>query len=947
MNKGKSTWKYNKLLMGRRNYFDGLSGSSQIIQALYNSPDKSKVGLTNLPYQLAFENNKSNNRFWNSDEGKAATNAGINMAGSLAGGLISDGYSTTAGNVMNNLSSVASLIPGWGTAAAAGLKVGAGLANRAFGVKWNEENIANVENNIRDLNNFQSNAGDWDTLASNWSNAATGMTFNNNYIGKNGWFTGDKVGSKANDLRNQITNGENHVYNTLINNATSISKQQMNNMLANNITAYGGSIHIKSGNKGKFTETKKRTGKTTEELTHSKNPLTRKRAIFAQNAAKWKHEDGGSLYPELMAYGGELHSQGGNFTNGIISINNGDSHENNPNEGVQIGVDPQGVPNLVEEGENIFNNYVYSKRINVPKAIRNKYKLGGVKNISFADASKKLSKESEERPNDPISKNGLEAIMYDLAESQEKVKAEQYPVIEAPNIAAYGGNLFTIGGQYLNYDNSSTPSFEENPNFKYQNEDGAINFDIMYGEDSPYINRINYVLSNWETPEIAEWKKNYIEFINSYNRDRNDWENITDISKEEFQNNTKDRKWGAMHAGVIYTGDPQKKEVTKHKLRDKNGATDMPEEAWYITGIDPETGYSWKDKWGNKYSIVNGGNPTEDYNPETHTLTKTYWYDPVKNTSKTNRYYIKNNEGTYDLIEGDDPLSVLKNSYPNYTQKDRVANTLNGEDFYYDPQKISKEPKVLSTNSRYLPIVGLAGSVITDALGVTNKPDYSEANAVLNAAKLAGQYQPVRHTPIGNYLTYKPFDRDYYLNRMDAAQNAAMRNVMNTSGGNRATAQAGIMALTNNYLDKTGELARQGEEYNLAQRDKVATFNKDTDKFNVTNALAAAEANQRALAAANSAYFSGAANAAEIRQKERLAADAAKSANLSGLFTSLGNIGRENMAWNWRNFGLNTETWGNAGTNPYANLLGDVRVAETNNAAKGGKINKKKKGLTI
>lgn len=36
-----------------------------------------------------------------------------------------------------------------------------------------------------------------------------------------------------------------------------------------------------------FTTTKKKTGKTTEELTHSKNPVTRKRAIFAQNAAKW------------------------------------------------------------------------------------------------------------------------------------------------------------------------------------------------------------------------------------------------------------------------------------------------------------------------------------------------------------------------------------------------------------------------------------------------------------------------------------------------------------------------------------------------------------------------------------------------------------------------------------------------------------------------------------
>ncbi len=48
----------------------------------------------------------------------------------------------------------------------------------------------------------------------------------------------------------------------------------------------GGSIHIKPENRGKFTATKKRTGKTTEELTHSKNPLTRKRAIFAQNAKK-------------------------------------------------------------------------------------------------------------------------------------------------------------------------------------------------------------------------------------------------------------------------------------------------------------------------------------------------------------------------------------------------------------------------------------------------------------------------------------------------------------------------------------------------------------------------------------------------------------------------------------------------------------------------------------
>lgn len=51
----------------------------------------------------------------------------------------------------------------------------------------------------------------------------------------------------------------------------------------------GKSIHINPANKGKFNATKKRTGKTTEQLAHSKNPLTRKRAIFALNSRKFKH----------------------------------------------------------------------------------------------------------------------------------------------------------------------------------------------------------------------------------------------------------------------------------------------------------------------------------------------------------------------------------------------------------------------------------------------------------------------------------------------------------------------------------------------------------------------------------------------------------------------------------------------------------------------------------
>jgi hypothetical protein len=59
-------------------------------------------------------------------------------------------------------------------------------------------------------------------------------------------------------------------------------------------------ININPANKGKFTATKKKTGKSTEELTHSPNALTRKRAIFAQNAKKWKRADDGFNFADAL-----------------------------------------------------------------------------------------------------------------------------------------------------------------------------------------------------------------------------------------------------------------------------------------------------------------------------------------------------------------------------------------------------------------------------------------------------------------------------------------------------------------------------------------------------------------------------------------------------------------------------------------------------------------------
>ena len=75
-----------------------------------------------------------------------------------------------------------------------------------------------------------------------------------------------------------------------------ITENKLDNIISESIDllieSKKNSIHIKKKNKGKFNALKKRTGKSTEELTHSKNPLTRKRAIFAKNAKKWHHKGG-------------------------------------------------------------------------------------------------------------------------------------------------------------------------------------------------------------------------------------------------------------------------------------------------------------------------------------------------------------------------------------------------------------------------------------------------------------------------------------------------------------------------------------------------------------------------------------------------------------------------------------------------------------------------------
>ena len=570
-----------------------------------------------------------------------------NMVGQLGGSAISNGYESTAGSIISGLGGVASAIPGpWGAVASAGLGLVGGLVNAAFGTKVDKEALEKANKGTAYLSSFTSNASSFDELQDPLAQAQVGEVY------KGGWFVKGKARRKNEALQEKRQAAESYAYRSVDNNIENLNNQQQEDLMASYF-AFGGPFGYGYPIGGAI-------------------DYEIAQAQLAQKELKAK-----------KALGGALHTHGADWTNGIIIVDNGGSHEQNPLEGVPMGMGPDGRPNLVEEGEVIYKDYVFSNRLKVPKSVRETYKLKGKEGLTFAEAAKQAQKESEERPNDPISKRGLEDIMSKLISEQEAVREKRE---RRTAKYAYGGRIGTL--------------FEGDGDFP--------------------------------------------NFLN-----------------------------GDMHL---------------------------------LEPIDAE-------------SLVGG---------------------------------------VVDDILGKGTTEKKETDWASWL--------------------------------RYAPILGSAFSV---AQNLFSKPDYSGPNAVLEAAERAGTYDKVRYTPIGEYLTYNPLDRLFYANQLGAQAGATRRNILNTSGGNRGTAMAGLLASDFNAQTQLGKLYRQAEEYNMAQREKVATFNRATNMANSEMGLKASIANQEAALKAKSARLNGITKAIEMRDTLDQSRAMGLSTNLTNLFEGLGDVGRE------------------------------------------------------
>lgn len=679
-----------------------------------------------------------------------------NLVGGIAGSAISGGLESGAGSAIGGLGNIASAIPGpWGAVAGAGLNVVGGLVNRAFGSKINQEAVHNIESNTGMLSAFNANDGSFDSLASTMASQPSGMMFDKSTVGKDGWFS-SKAKKRYKELKAAQEEATAHVDNSIMNNMGNLVESQGQNALAN-FSAFGGPIDFGFMPIG---------GAIDYEIAQRR--LDQK-ALEAQSSR---------VVTPIYALGGSMQSNGSDWSNGLILVDNGGTHEENPYEGVQMGVDENGTPNLVEEGEVVWNNYVFSNRIPLPDQVAKTLKIQG-DNLTFADAARKAQKESQERPNDPISKRGLKASMTRLQSAQELIKQQQASQEESKNKYAGGGTI--------------------NP---YSYSKDWAGFD--------YYNN-------------GKYDQGYLDFASKINQD---WVNRIMAGKYGDMS-----RYTTKNKGINPTPTQVADLATDGKYSDMHKAMQSAYRE-YLAGVDPKTG---------KMKI----------DPKGLAITPLFNYTPKMPTKED--------------------LAALS------TKINPSKGQSNGA---WKPEISPLE------NLRFAPAIGGALGVFSDLMGWTNKPDYSNADAVLEASK---GMRDVRYNPIGDYMNYNPLDRLFYINQLNSHTGATRRSLLNNTGGNRGQATAGLLAADYNAQNQLGQLARQAEEYNLNQRHMVTEFNRGTNMFNSEQDLKAQIANNQNASMKMNAAF----QAARLRDAIDARAGAAKSANLTNFFQAIGDIGWE------------------------------------------------------
>lgn len=568
-------------------------------------------------------------------------------------------------------------------------------------------------------------------------------------------------------------------------------------------------------------------------------------SAFQNSASNLSENTNLNALSTYAAEGGPLFTNGGQFGNDVTYINEGGTHEENIYDGVPQGMAPDGNPNLVEEGEVIYNDYVYSNRLKPDKKLLEVYNLPTkYKNKTFAEIADDLSKESKERQYDPISKRGLEDSMNKLQQAQDKIKEIKKQK-----------QLDQLMSKLTDEDLSLLSEMAQ------QQQPQQTMFDLGGMETlAPNIQGFN--VPQIQTPDVQQVSST---LTNTVNNTASKPFNLSYLKNDNITGQITDTL--GQITGAIADAAKQNN-VEKYRNLNKKGIIPAFAEGGYLfaNGGDPLLKYisTIKDPT-NRQKLYD---EYVQYNYPTVNESNLIGIEPVNESLFGNNTTEKNSKKQQQRIKTPKIKTEL-------TEEQKQQKQQRQEKWNKFKEGL-KNPDILRT----IPIGVKGAMALSDALGWTNKTDYSNPNLIAKNTRTVGA------PTIGNYMTYNPLDPNYMMNQQRQLAMANQNAITNASMGNAGTAMAGLLANSYNTQIAQGDTYRKAMEENLKQRQLVEDFNRGTNVQNAQMMLDADKANQKTFLESGLAQ-------AKMREEIDQALSGAKSTNLDNFLASLGDLGKE------------------------------------------------------
>lgn len=658
--------------------------------------------------------------------------------------------------------------------------------------------------------------------------------------GVGGIFSGDmKASAKADEL-NRLGEYANNIYTrNFANNASNIRNSTFNKA-AINMAAFGGSIS-----------------------NYAKSRLLSK--SFKMKPRKMNYGGFGHYY----AYGGDM---SGDWTNGIIEINKGGTHESNKYGGVPIGIDVNGTPNLVEEGEVVFNDYVYSNRLKPTKSQLESVNLDKKYNgLTYAELAKELQKESSKRPLDSISKNTLVDSMSKLTTIQEESRQEEMmkELIEALQQMTPEEQMGVMQSLPIAGEDNQQATPEED--YMYQ----PIEEDIPQGNRREY----KYIQDNMD-PSLMEQP------IESA------FGGPVNMGADGMNLNTPNQTT------------PIDVSFIRKKLEELAGNNDANGNLPYVNEFDYYKDGKYNDDYTN---FVNNFKFDTDFGKAVYNELAAIYKEKFNKDLTPEKAKALGLDGKFGVFH--DAWNTIKNHVNN--RRDNIIPRVEPSP-KYEEAGILQQPQVginipfndmdvpdYPVNNDYprmnaLQYAPMLGSALSAINSLFEQPDYTAADYMARGRR---GIRDVRGRAIGNYLTYNPYDINYASNKLGQIGLGATRAINNTAA-NAGQAIVGTLLQNNNLMGQLGDARMKAREYNDNQRKVVSDFNRQTDLQNAQfGQQADAQNSNLDVQRANLLAQEGA-----LRDNVNTALSARRSSSITNLFNNLGNVGTqayENDKLNW------------------------------------------------